>query len=68
MIQPGIRNSTSIYISHPIIQVPMARQVEKSRACLTAMTPAIKVQTDATKTIMKPMNGMNEKNLILSVV
>ena len=46
----------------------MARQVEKSGACLTAMTPAIKVQTDATKTIMKPMNGMNEKNLILSVV
>jgi hypothetical protein len=43
--------------------VPIARQVEKSRACLTAITPATNAYTRATKEINPPRNGIKEKKL-----
>ena len=39
----------------------MARPVEKSSACLTAITPAISAHIDATMDISPPINGINEK-------
>ena len=45
----------------PTIQVATARPVEKSKACLTAITPAIRAHMDALKEIKPPMKGMNEK-------
>ena len=44
------------------MQVAMARPVEKSKACLTAMTPAIRAHTEALKDMIPPRNGMKEKN------
>ena len=45
------------------MQVPMARPVEKSRACLTAITPAIKIHMETANEITPPKNGMNENTL-----
>ena len=44
------------------MQVAIALPVEKSRACRTAITPAIRDHTDAANDINPPRKGMNEKN------
>ena len=46
-------------------QITKARIVVMSRACLTAITPAIKLHIRATKEISPPRKGMKEKNLII---
>ena len=46
-----------------MMHVPIARHVEKSSACLTAITPAIRTQIDAINATKLPKNGIKEKNL-----
>lgn len=48
---------------HPTTHVASARPVEKSRACLTAITPAMSAHTETAKAIRVPRNGMKEKKL-----